>query len=198
MKKFIVLYKRFERFWHWAQVCLIIGLILTGLEAHGIIQLFGFSNAIFTHNFMGFTWTGLLILIWTWILTSGEIKNWIPSFKGMTRMVHFYTKGVFQGQESPHHATPDKKFHTIQKLAYIGIIFGLLPLQVLTGWVFYFFPELKSIGYINQIDIFAIVHTLIAYTLMAFVCVHVYLSTFGKTLTTHIKAMITGREEVEQ
>lgn len=197
MSKFIILYKRFERLWHWAQVILISGLILTGLEIHGLITVFGFSDAVSTHDVMGFIWTGLLVLVWTWIFTSGEGKNWLPSFDGMTEINDFYAKGVFKGEKFPHHPTPDKKFHSIQKLTYIALIFGLLPLQIATGWVFFFFPELKGLGYINEIDMFAVLHTLTAYALLAFIVVHAYLSTFGKKLSSNITAMITGKEEID-
>jgi len=43
----------------------------------------------------------------------------------------------------------------------------------------------------------ALIHTLLAYLLIAFVIMHVYMTTTGHTLTSNIKAMITGWEEVE-
>ena len=49
MKK-IYLYSKFERFWHWTQAILIMLLMLTGLEVHGVFTLFGFEKAVELHN----------------------------------------------------------------------------------------------------------------------------------------------------
>jgi len=44
----------------------------------------------------------------------------------------------------------------------------------------------------------AVIHTIGAYILVAFVIVHVYMTTTGHTITSHIKTMITGWEEIEE
>jgi len=41
-------------------------------------------------------------------------------------------------------------------------------------------------------------HTLGAFLLMAFLVVHVYMTTTGRTPTSNIEAMITGYEELEE
>ncbi|MEW8430430.1 MAG: cytochrome B, partial [Candidatus Thiodiazotropha sp.] len=43
----------------------------------------------------------------------------------------------------------------------------------------------------------AVAHASAAYLMLIFLIVHVYLATAGHTPTAHIKAMITGWEEVE-
>ena len=47
------------------------------------------------------------------------------------------------------------------------------------------------------LPLLAPLHTLISWLLAAFVVMHVYLTTTGHTPLAHIKAMITGWEEVE-
>ena len=37
----IYVFKRFERFWHWSQALLIIGMMITGFEVHGSYTLLG-------------------------------------------------------------------------------------------------------------------------------------------------------------
>ncbi|NTW64281.1 MAG: cytochrome B, partial [Chlorobiaceae bacterium] len=44
----------------------------------------------------------------------------------------------------------------------------------------------------------ALIHTFLAYMLVGFVIMHVYMTTTGHTPTSNIKAMITGWEEVEE
>ena len=45
----VYIFKRFERFWHWAQAALIIFLLLTGFEIHGTYSNFGFQKAVELH-----------------------------------------------------------------------------------------------------------------------------------------------------
>ncbi|MCK5884497.1 MAG: cytochrome b/b6 domain-containing protein [Bacteriovoracaceae bacterium] len=196
MKKFIQLYKRFERFWHWSQALLIFTLIATGLEIHGLFSVLGFGKAVLVHNVAAVVWSFLLTLIFTWIFTTGEWKQYVPSFKDVDNVLRFYMYGVFIGEDHPHHSTPENKFNPLQRFTYIAVIFGLLPLQVITGFLFLFFPELREMGVIGSVDLIAIGHTFLAYSLVAFVMAHVYMITFGKKLSTHLKAMITGKEEL--
>ena len=55
MKK-IMIYQRFERFWHWCQAALIFFLMFTGFEIHGSYQVLGadcfmdFSGVLAVHN----------------------------------------------------------------------------------------------------------------------------------------------------
>jgi len=46
MSRRVLIYKRFERFWHWTQAALIIGLAVTGFEIHGTFQWLGFAEAV--------------------------------------------------------------------------------------------------------------------------------------------------------
>ena len=45
----VMMYKRFERLWHWSQAFLIIAMMVTGLEVHGTYDLFGFEKAVDLH-----------------------------------------------------------------------------------------------------------------------------------------------------
>ncbi|MFT6985973.1 MAG: thiosulfate reductase cytochrome b subunit [Psychromonas sp.] len=196
--KIVVIFKRFERFWHWAQALMILLLLLTGLEMHGLFKLFGFGSAVETHNLIGFVWTGLVVLIYTWILTTGEWQQYFPTLKGVEGTLRFYLYGVFKGEKHPHHMTPEDKFNPLQRLGYIAILFGLLPLQVISGFAFYYFPDLRAAGVIGHVDLIAILHTFNAYALLSFVVIHLYMTTFGEKLSSHIKAMITGKEKIEE
>ncbi len=194
--KIVVVFKRFERFWHWAQALMILILLLTGLEMHGLFQLFGFASAVQAHNIIGFVWAGLLVLIYTWILTTGEWQQYFPTLKGVEGTLKFYLWGVFKGEKHPHQLTPEDKFNPLQRLGYVFILFVLLIVQVISGFAYYFFPDLRAAGIIGHVDLIAILHTLNAYALLSFVVIHLYMITFGEKLTYHIKAMLTGKEEI--
>ena len=42
----VMIFKRFERFWHWAQALLILVLLMSGFEIHGSYDLLGFEDAV--------------------------------------------------------------------------------------------------------------------------------------------------------
>jgi thiosulfate reductase cytochrome b subunit len=197
MRRLVTLFKRFERFWHWLQALLVILLIMTGLELHGLFRIYGFENSVDIHNVSAFLWSILILMIFTWIFTTGEWKQYVPSKKGIDSVLRYYLHGVFAGETHPHHTTPDNKFNPIQRYSYIVILFALLPLQIFTGALFYFFPELRAAGILGGVDWVAMLHTLTAYSFLAFLIIHLYMITFGKKLSTHIKEMISGTEELD-
>ncbi|MGF1733428.1 cytochrome b/b6 domain-containing protein [Photobacterium kasasachensis] len=198
MKKTIVIFKRFERFWHWGQALLVLLLILTGLELHGIMSLLGFQQSSMLHHWGGFLWVAIVVLIFTWVFTTGEWKQFVPDRKGIDAVLHYYLYGVFVGESHPHHMSPDNKFNPLQRMAYLGLLFVLIPVQIATGMIFYFFPELRAAGYIEQIGSVAVIHTFTAYAIVAFLIVHLYLITLGAKLSSHLKAMLTGKEVIDE
>ena len=63
----------------------------------------------------------------------------------------------------------------------------------------FYFNELVALGMPpSWMEPIAHLHTLLAYMLIGFVIMHVYMTTTGHTLTSNIKAMVTGWEEVEE
>ncbi|MEZ8965081.1 cytochrome b/b6 domain-containing protein [Vibrio breoganii] len=194
MSNSLVIFKRFERFWHWAQALLVLTLIVSGLELHGLVSIFGWGNASEYHHWTGFIWGALVVLIFTWIFTTGEWRQFMPEHKGIEGVVRFYLFGIFKGDKHPHHMSAKDKFNPLQRVAYLLVLFVLVPLQILTGIIFFFYPELRAAGILNSIELVAIVHTFCAYSVMAFLIVHLYLITLGEKLTSHLKAMITGKE----
>ena len=92
----IYIYKRYERFWHWSQAALIIVLMITGFEIHGVYSLMGFEDAVDLHTLAA--WTLVVIWVFTifWQFTTGEWRQYIPSLKNVTAMVLYYTVGIFK------------------------------------------------------------------------------------------------------
>ena len=67
-------------------------------------------------------------------------------------------------------------------------------------YLFYRYPfagEIHTLGNLQNLGNISAVHTLGAYLLITFIAVHIYLITTGKTITSNLKAMITGYEEIE-
>ena len=200
MKK-IYIYKRFERFWHWTQASLIIFLALTGFEVHGSIKVFGFEYAVFFHRTAAWMLMVLIVFAIFWHFVTGEWKQYIPTTRLLKEQILYYSKGMFKGEKHPSHKNELSKLNPLQRLVYLGFKIFLIPITLISG-LFYLFHksfDANNIVVIKDIslDSIAMWHTLGAFLLMAFLVVHVYMTTTGKTPSSNIRAMINGYEEIE-
>ncbi|RLD67824.1 MAG: hypothetical protein DRI95_04195 [Bacteroidetes bacterium] len=197
MKKSTYIYRRFERFWHWSQVLLIFFLALTGFEIHSTYELFGFENAVNWHNIAA--WAFLVLITFTifWHFDSGEWKQYIPTTKYIMAQINYYIFGIFKGAPHPTHKTVYNKFNPLQRFTYLGLKLLVIPVQVVTGFLYMYYMYPENPIHLGGIEITALIHTFGAFVLIAFVIFHVYLTTTGETVFTSIKAMLTGWEVVD-
>lgn len=196
MSQRIYLFTRFERFWHWTQAALIIGLLFTGFAIHGSHDMIGFRTAVEIHELA--VW--LLIALWVfaifWHFTTGQWRHYIPTMKNVDRMVRYYAYGIFVGAPHPYKVSLERKHNPLQRITYLGVKLLINPLLWISGLAYLFWDRLQplvpqAIG-LEQV---ATLHTLGAFLMLAFLIAHVYLATAGATPTAHIRAMITGWEE---
>ena len=90
------------------------------------------------------------------------------------------------------------RYNVLQKLAYLAVIFILLPLMAITGWAmspgvdsaFHFLPELFG-GRPSARTI----HFICAWTLVAFVAVHVF-EVIVTGFWNNLRSMVTGRYRI--
>ena len=63
----------------------------------------------------------------------------------------------------------------------------------------YRYPQRHGIESLNieSLELIAIIHTIAAFLLVSFIITHLYLITTGEKITTNLKAMLTGFEELE-
>ncbi len=195
------IYKRFERFWHWSQASLIIFLSLTGFEVHDSIHVFGYNNAVMYHRVAAYLLLGLIVFAIFWHFTTGEWRQYIPTFKKLKDQLRYYSVGIFKNEPHPTNKSALHKLNPLQVLTYLSFKFVLIPLVVFTGILYMLHKHIddNSIVVISNIplDSIAIWHTFGAFMLITFLIVHVYMTTTGETVTSNIKAMITGYEEFE-
>ncbi len=192
----LYLYTRFERFWHWAQAALIIFLAMTGLEIHGTYRFLGFDLASRLHNTAGVGWFVLYVFIIFWNLTTGEWKHYIPTTRKLLAVASYYVYGIFRGDPHPVPKSERNKHNPLQRLTYLGISIVLIPVQVLTGLLYYTYNSWPRWGLTWKLGTVATVHTAAAFALLMFLVVHVYMTTTGHSVCAHLKAMCTGWEEV--
>lgn len=190
----IYLYTRFERFWHWLQAMMIIVLTITGLEIHGTYSLLGFQRAVNVHNFIGLSWLVLFAFFVFWLFTTGEWKQYIPTTKKLFAVMRYYAWDIFQGRPHPVEKSPGAKHNPLQRLTYLGLSALLLPVQMLSGLLYYTWNIWAGLSI--PLAPVAWLHTLLAFMLLSFLLVHVYMTTTGHSLFSHIRGMITGWEEI--
>ncbi len=198
MSERIYVFKVFERFWHWSQAALIILLLVTGFEIHGSYILIGFKDAVEVHTVGAWTLVGLWVFAIFWHFTTGEWKQYIPTLKNIDAVAKYYALGIFKGEAHPFKATALKKHNPLQRLAYIGVLVFIGPLIWFTGWFYIFYDKWIEWGWDRYLSLewVAFFHTVAAFMMLSFLIVHVYLTTTGHTPMAHIKAMITGYDEV--
>jgi thiosulfate reductase cytochrome b subunit len=201
MAKETYVYKVFERFWHWSQAFLILFLAITGFEIHGSFNLMGFEAAVKWHNISLWALVVLIIFAIFWHFTTGEWRQYIPTSKFIKAQIDYYITGIFRGAPHPTKKSVYNKFNPLQRLVYLGLKIFAIPVQIVTGflYLYYKYPsggEIKSVDAIN-LKLIAIIHTIGAFALVAFVIAHVYLTTTGHKPLSAIKAMITGWEDLE-
>jgi thiosulfate reductase cytochrome b subunit len=99
------------------------------------------------------------------------------------------------------HATGEaaKRYNVLQKLAYLAVIFVLLPLLVLMG--FAMSPWLDSIvpGWVDLIggrQSARTIHFIVAWLLVAFVSIHVF-EVIVNGFFNHLRSMITGYYRID-
>jgi thiosulfate reductase cytochrome b subunit len=195
----IYLYTRYERFWHWLQMALILLLLLTGFEVHDKYRLFGFHTAVVVHNFVGLTWLIAFVFFTFWIFTTGEWRQYVPTTKKMLEVIRYYSYGIFRGETHPVPKRKDAKHNPLQRLTYLSLAAFLLPVQMITGFLYWGYNGWHTwqLGFLS-LKVISVIHTLGAFAILTFLIVHVYMTTTGHSLFAHIKAMISGWESVEE
>lgn len=195
----IYLYTRYERFWHWLQMALILVLLVTGLEIHGVFSWLGFGKSVEVHNFVGLTWLIAFAFFIFWVFTTGEWKQYIPTTKKMIAVVRYYAYGIFRGESHPVPKRKEAKHNPLQRLVYLNLAAILLPFQMITGFLYWGYNSWAAWGISGlSLTVLAWLHMLGAFAIFSFVIVHVYMTTTGHSIFAHTKAMITGWEEVQE
>ena len=195
----IYLYSRYERFWHWLQTILIVLLLVTGFEIHGSFKLFGFKTANEIHNFCGIAWLIAFAFFVFWLFTTGEWKQYIPTTKKMFAVVRYYMYGIFRGETHPVPKRRHAKHNPLQRLVYLSLAALLLPVQMVTGILFWGYNSWPTLGLGDlSLGVMATIHLAGAFAILSFLIVHIYMITTGHTLFAHTRAMITGWEEVTE
>jgi thiosulfate reductase cytochrome b subunit len=196
----IYIYKRYERFWHWSQALLIIAMMISGFEVHGSYALLGFKTAVQVHTIAAWALVTLWVFTVFWHFTIGEWRQYIPTLKNINAMIGYYVIGIFKDAPHPFRKTVAKKHNPLQRLTYLVLLAVIMPAIWVSGLLYLFYAQWPLLGLERWLglEMVALIHTIAAFMITAFFFIHVYLTTTGHTVFAHIKAMITGWEEIHE
>lgn len=194
----VMMYKRFERLWHWSQAFLIISMLITGFEVHGLYTLFGFEKAVDLHIIFAWTLIGLWAFAIFWHLTTGEWKQYIPSSPNkIMAMMRYYAVDIFLGGGHPFHKTREQKLNPLQRMGYLSLHVLISPAIWISGLLYLFYTSWDEWGLSSMsLGTIALIHTAAAFAMLTFLVAHLYLAiTMSKKPFGYVKAMITGYED---
>lgn len=192
-------YTLVTRIWHGINAILIILLIVSGLSmqyASLEFQLISFQTSMKIHNVCGvvLSLNYLQFLIGNFFV--GNFKNYRLETSMINRIIKqfkYYAFGIFQGQEPPFPINSERKFNPLQKFVYFLVMFICVPVLIITGWAL-LYPGMivNQVFNLSGVFITAVIHIIMGFFITMFLLVHVYFCTFGATLTSNFRSMITG------
>ncbi|RME26901.1 MAG: cytochrome B, partial [Candidatus Zixiibacteriota bacterium] len=184
---------------------LFLVLIATGVSMHYASldkPLVPFETAIAVHNVSGVTLALLYVFFFVGNLISGNGRYYRPKLRGLIGRLmvqtRYYLSGIFKGEPHPYHPSIEEKFNPLQQLTYLGIMYVVVPVLVITG-IMLLFPELAPEKVFGAAGVWpaAVLHSIVAFFGTVFLVGHIYLATTGPTITADFKEMLTGWHEVE-
>ncbi len=196
------LYSLHERVWHWLQAAAIIVLLLTGFQLHypDKFPVAGdMARAVHFHSLIGIALLANAFLGLFYHMTAEKYHHFIPKMDDFTtgaiRQFRYYFHGIFKGEPHPFEADHRHKLNPLQKLTYLMLLNVLFPYQIATGlllWGANRWPHVFA--KVGGLAVIGPAHALGAYLFLAFLIVHLYLTTTGKRPLSLVKAMIAGNE----
>jgi thiosulfate reductase cytochrome b subunit len=197
-ERYVKVYPRFERFWHWSQMALIMALLVTGLALNGLHGLLPFGPALTIHIMAALA----LIVLWVfaifWHATTGTWVHYVPTKNGLLRVARFYTWGIFKGEAHPYRKAYWRKHNPLQAITYLALKVLLFPAIWITGLLALGWNLWEDVpGATFWASVVTNIHLLAAYAIAAFVVAHVYLLSVGHSFREHVKPMITGFDKID-
>jgi len=200
MEEKLYLYPIWLRIWHWTNGLFFLILLFTGLSLqYSSVEypLIRFDIAVSLHNISGII---LTIAFFMFVTGNKFTKNgkyyridWRVFMMELIIQFRYYTWGIFKHDKTPFPINKERKFNPLQKLSYVGAMYILFPILIISGFGL-IFPELlpqKLLG-MSGIHLTGLVHIVAGFSLSVFMLIHIYFCTIGKTPVSNFKSMITG------
>jgi thiosulfate reductase cytochrome b subunit len=212
MKK-VALHTLTIRIWHWINALVFIVLMITGIQLRvpGIeeitkkmaIGIPKYGTTVLIHTYFGYAMAVTFLFWFIYIIASGSFRTHYilrpADARAMGKQALYYLFGIFKGNANPFIPTAEGKFNPLQKVAYSSVMLVITPMVVITGIlfsdIFFFRGVIDRLGGVRLLDA---LHVAGGYLFLLNFIVHLYMSTMGHNIFDHIKAMISGFEEMPE
>ena len=190
------------RIWHWLNAVTVILLLLTGFQYRipGLANLLPRNFSLELHRWVGIAMTALWAFWLIYGLSSGALRRDYrlrrDDLGGVVAQMKFYLISIFRGEKNPFLPTMEARFNPLQKLTYCFIMGMFIPIMIVTGLLYFnAFSISGHLLFVGAIEIMVALHVAGLYVFAAFLVIHIYMTTLGATVFSHIKAMIVGYED---
>jgi len=204
MSKNFYHYPVWVRLWHATNALLCLFLIVTGFSMlysnPDNVLVVKFQRAVAIHNICGILLTISYTLFLFGNLFTANGRHYLIKLKGLGKKLweqgYFYAYGYFKGDKVPYPVSSDRKFNPLQQVSYVGVMYFVLPMLFVTGWAL-MFPEfiLKKFLGLSGIFLTDQFHVVLGFLVIIFLCIHIYVSTMGKSPLSNFRSIITGWQE---
>ena len=199
----IYLYPVWIRLWHLLNALLCLILIITGISmqfSNPKFPMIRFDVAVSIHNIVGIILCVNYFLFFLGNITTRNGKYYKLIFPGLfSRLMtqfRYYTRGLFKGETAPYPLNSERKFNPLQQITYVGSMYLLLPIIMITGWAL-MYPEVIPARFVwsSGLHLTDLFHITAAFLVSLFMFIHIYFCTIGKTPLSNFMSMIDGYHE---
>lgn len=193
------------RLGHGAAALLFIVLTVTGLVLHFAAPGFtpiDYRVATTLHDVTGILLAAAYGIHLLFLFATGYWRHYIPARQGLWRRVKtqvvFYSIDLGRDEASAAAAPPgETRFNALQQLTYLIVVFGLLPLLILTGLVYLYYPAFVPDAVLGLDGLWpiALAHYALGILGTTYLIIHVYMATVGPNAGATLRLMTAGRAE---
>ncbi len=200
----LYLYPVWLRVWHAFNAIFFLVLLVTGISmqySSPDLIIVPFELAVASHNIAGIGIAIAYLFYLFFFIGSSNKQHYKIQLKGLVgrllTQMRYYIFGVFKKEEAPFPTSENMKFNPLQQFTYVGIMFVIFPVLILTG-IPLMFPELivDNVFGIGGTLLTAILHAAAGFIASIFLVIHLYFATMGSTFTSNFKSIINGYHEV--
>ena len=169
-------------------------LLASGLINHfALVGATAVKSLVAVHEVCGF----LLLACWLGFVLINAVGVMVTTIAFVVRVGweraqnkrDFICLALCRGKTS-FPATTQSKFNPLQQVAYVGVMYGLLPLLLLTG-LLCLYPQV--VGDVFRVRYWLLqAHFALAFISLFFIFGHLYLCTTGRTPHETFKSMVDG------
>lgn len=191
------------RLWHWMTALSFILLTITGIILHfggPELAVLNYDAATTVHDYAGIFLAVIYGMHLVFLIATGYWRNYKPSggniWARLKAQVIFYT--VDLGRDGQYaESTADGRFNVLQQLAYLIVVFALLPLLIVTGLLYLYYPAVVPETVLGLAGLWPLALAHFAFGILgaAYLVVHVYMATVGPNAGASLRLMIMGRSE---